>query len=214
MRVKIPPGLSKLRAKHKESVEQNHKDREVKRLRSKSIVSDKIDNISRKQSVICPDSPDHTLLNGDAKHKVSFIYSPANHGPLLTDNFTLSRDRADTMLSVTSDPWKRLSQEVNSYPHETSDHQVDASLNLSQLSPVTQALLRKQDTLLDNVKSLVKIANTKEEEEIIRGEWKLVSSIIDTCFLWLFLLVLAISTVTIFLSAPDWGDDGITSGKT
>ena len=142
MRVKIPPGLSKLRAKHKESVEQNHKDREVKRLRSKSIVSDKIDNISRKQSVICPDSPDHTLLNGDAKHKVSFIYSPANHGPLLTDNFTLSRDRADTMLSVTSDPWKRLSQEVNSYPHETSDHQVDASLNLSQLSPVTQALLR------------------------------------------------------------------------
>ena len=65
-------------------------------------------------------------------------------------------------------------------------------------------MLLKLDSLLNNVRRLVQVTRQQEENDIKREEWKLVASIIDACFFWVFMAVLVISSVVIFLQAPDY----------
>ena len=63
-------------------------------------------------------------------------------------------------------------------------------------------MLLKQDNLLKNVRRLVHVVRENEENEIKREEWKLVAAVIDSCFFWVFMIALIISTLAIFLQAP------------
>lgn len=65
-------------------------------------------------------------------------------------------------------------------------------------------MLLKQDSLLNNVRRLVQVTRQQEQNDIKREEWKIVASIIDACFFWVFMAVLVISSVVIFLQAPDY----------
>ena len=63
-------------------------------------------------------------------------------------------------------------------------------------------LLLKQDSLLSNVRRLVRVFREAEENDIKREEWKIVASVIASCFFWVFTVALIISTLVIFLLAP------------
>lgn len=63
-------------------------------------------------------------------------------------------------------------------------------------------LLLKQDSLLNNVRKLVRVFREAEENDIKKEEWKVVASVIDSCFFWVFTVALIISTLVIFLLAP------------
>ena len=65
-------------------------------------------------------------------------------------------------------------------------------------------MLLKQDNLLKNVRRLVHVVRENEENEIKREEWKLVAAVIDSCFFWVFMIALIISTLAIFLQAPNY----------
>ena len=63
-------------------------------------------------------------------------------------------------------------------------------------------MLLKQDSLLNNVRRLVHVTRKQEKNDIKKEEWKIVASIIDACFFWVFMAALIISTLVIFLQAP------------
>ena len=65
-------------------------------------------------------------------------------------------------------------------------------------------MLLKQDSLLKNVRRLVHVIRETEENDIKKEEWKIVASIIDACFFWLFMAALIISSLVIFLQAPNY----------
>ena len=65
-------------------------------------------------------------------------------------------------------------------------------------------ILLKQDSLLKNVCRLVHVIRETEENDIKKEEWKIVASIIDACFFWLFMAALIISSLVIFLQAPNY----------
>ena len=80
-----------------------------------------------------------------------------------------------------------------------------SNVPLSFDSSMKQMLL-KQDNLLRNVRRLVHVARENEENEIKREEWKMVASVIDACCFWLFMATLVISSLVIFLQAPNYKD--------
>ncbi|KAJ7363579.1 hypothetical protein OS493_009739 [Desmophyllum pertusum] len=65
-------------------------------------------------------------------------------------------------------------------------------------------MLLKQENLLRNVRRLVHVARETEENEIKKEEWKMVASVIDACFFWMFLAALIVSSLVIFLQAPTY----------
>ena len=65
-------------------------------------------------------------------------------------------------------------------------------------------MLLKLDNLLKNVRRLVHVARENENNEIKKEEWKIVASVIDACFFWVFMTALFISSLVIFLQAPSY----------
>ena len=65
-------------------------------------------------------------------------------------------------------------------------------------------VLIKQQGILKNVRRLVDQRRRKGEVEMKKEEWKIVAAIIDACFFWLFMVVLIISSIIIFLQAPQY----------
>lgn len=72
------------------------------------------------------------------------------------------------------------------------------------LEATMKEMLLKQDSLLNNVRRLVQVTREQEKNDIKKEEWKIVASIIDACFFWVFMAALIISSVVIFLQAPTY----------
>ncbi|XP_048577598.1 neuronal acetylcholine receptor subunit alpha-10-like isoform X2 [Nematostella vectensis] len=82
--------------------------------------------------------------------------------------------------------------------NESRDHTCDHPRE----DHVGRAMLNAQTRIADGVSELVQYRHELEMEEEMRNEWKLIAKIVDKFFLWVFLMLVSITTVIIFLQAP------------
>lgn len=78
---------------------------------------------------------------------------------------------------------------------------VDALLGNDKTSFIPMMFCR-QENIANNVRRLVKIARSKEEEDIKREEWKVVAEVIDKFLLWVFMAAIVTSILLIFVQTP------------
>ena len=73
---------------------------------------------------------------------------------------------------------------------------------IRKLPNVNTQASRLENHLQSAIMSIHKIANNvRQEEEIMQSEndWKFVAMVIDRCFLWIFVLVCIVGTMTLFV---------------
>ena len=69
---------------------------------------------------------------------------------------------------------------------------------------VTRTMLESQDALSKDVAEIVRYIQDQEMGDLMKEEWQLIAAIIDKFFLWMFLIILSVSTVVIFMQAPSY----------
>ncbi|KAL9968569.1 hypothetical protein ACROYT_G020677 [Oculina patagonica] len=182
VRVKVPPGLVKVINKH---------------CKEKAEAREEIE-YERRNSIL----PQSILRQDKRKSSVS----------------SNGRNRAMTFLSDRSSSCGSEAASTLGLPHlfnkcASSLHSINEEQPIREAPPPNvplsfeasmKEMLLKQDNLLKNVRRLVRVARENEENEIKKEEWKMVASVIDACFFWLFMAALIISTLTIFLQAPHY----------
>ena len=181
VRVKVPPGLLKVINKH-----------HMEKLEAR----DEIEN-ERRNSIL-----PQPLLRQD-KRKTSVSSNGRKSFTFLSERRSSCGSEATSTLGL-----HHLFNAGASSLHSINEEQPireapTPNVPLSFEASMKQMLL-KQDNLLRNVRRLVHVARENEENEIKREEWKMVASVIDACFFWLFMAALIISTLVIFLQAPNY----------
>lgn len=69
---------------------------------------------------------------------------------------------------------------------------------------VTKTLLETQTAMSKDVREVVRYIQDQEMGDLMKEEWQLIAVIIDKFFLWMFLIILCVSTVVIFMQAPSY----------
>lgn len=69
---------------------------------------------------------------------------------------------------------------------------------------VTKTLLETQTAMSKDVSEVVRYIQDQEMGDLMKEEWQLIAVIIDKFFLWMFLIILCVSTVVIFMQAPSY----------
>ena len=194
VRVKVPPGLINVIEKHVQ--EQEEAQEEI--------------DLERRSSIL----PQTGVRRERCFTSIGEFYSKSR-GSLQTTGRnrcrTMSSER-DSRSSVDGEatqtvglpkmstlPYVSSLRSINEERPCTSSSNVPPSFEVSM-----KEMLLKQDNLLKNVRRLVHVVREKEENDIQREEWKLVASVIDACFFWVFMAALLISSLVIFLQAPKY----------
>lgn len=89
------------------------------------------------------------------------------------------------------------------YEKDEKDLNVNGPAAQSQNALIT-ALLHQQEHLVSYVRKLVRAVEEQDEHDGKREEWILVAEILDTFFLYLFVIVMIGSTVLIFSTGTSW----------
>ena len=198
VRVKVPAGLINAMEKHVQ--EQEEVREEIEFERRNSIISQPI---TRQR---CFSSP------GDFQSKPCTTSSPYC---VRSRSRTVSSEPRESgfereALSTTGLPklFHKFESSLQSIDEEETNSWAPAlsapSNAAHSMEVITKEALLKQDILLNNVRRLVNVTRKKEKNDIKREEWKIVASIVDACFFWLFMGALLISTLVIFLQAPSY----------
>lgn len=186
VRIKVSPGLLKVINKHvKEKAEARE---EIEYERRNSVATQSILNVNQDRS---------------KKHSITSIVRnrAMNSIPQRRSSFGSENMSTFGLPNLFTRP-----NSLNSINEEQPIREAPPpSVSLSFEASMKQMLL-KQDNLLRNVRRLVHVARENEENEIKREEWKMVASVIDACFFWLFMVTLVISSLVIFLQAPNYKD--------
>jgi len=185
VRVKVPPGLVKVIKKHfKEKAEARE---EIEYERRNSILP---------QSLLS--------INQDRCKKHSVISTGRNHAMNSIPERRASCDSDDASTLGLPQLFSTRANSLNSINEEQPIREAPPlNVPLSFEASMKEMLL-KQDNLLRNVRRLVHVVRENEENEIKREEWKMVASVIDACFFWLFMVTLIVSSLVIFLQAPNY----------
>ena len=190
VRVKVPPGLINVIEKHVQ--EQEEAQEEIERERRTSNHKQPITRRERCFTSIgdfYSKSPSNLYVTGRTRCR------------------TLSSERSfdGEAASNLGLPKSYNSPYANSLRSINEEHPCSPSPNVPPSFEVSmKEMLLKQDNLLRNVRRLVHVVRKNEENEIKKEEWKMVASVIDACFLWVFMAALIISTLVIFLQAPTY----------
>ena len=88
-------------------------------------------------------------------------------------------------------------------PIHEKDLKDNAPANLDS-NPLISAMLHQQEHLVHYVKKLVRAVEEQDEYDSKKEEWVLVAEILDTFFLYLFVIVMIGSTVMIFTVGTSW----------
>lgn len=80
----------------------------------------------------------------------------------------------------------------------------DLNVDAQSQNTLIGALLHQQEHLVSYVKKLVRAVEEQDEHDGKREEWILVAEILDTFFLYLFVIVMIGSTVLIFSTGTSW----------
>ncbi|XP_020610814.1 neuronal acetylcholine receptor subunit alpha-7-like [Orbicella faveolata] len=190
VRVKVPPGLVKVINKHfKEKAEARE---EIEHERRNSILPQSILNVNQDR---CKKSSVISMGRNRAMNSISERRFSCGSEDMSTLGLPqLFNTRANSQNSINEE------QPIREAPPPNVPLSFEASM---------KEMLLKQDNLLRNVRRLVHVARENEENEIKREEWKMVASVIDACFFWLFMVTLIVSSLVIFLQAPNYNDKDV-----
>lgn len=122
---------------------------------------------------------------------------------------TLSSERDSSLYGETSStlglPKLSNLQYASSLRSINEAHPMTGSNNVqSSFEATMKEMLLKLDNLLKNVRRLVHVVRQNEKNDIRKEEWKIVASVIDACFFWVFMVTLLVSSLVIFLQAPSY----------
>jgi len=84
------------------------------------------------------------------------------------------------------------------------EEKAELNTNVQSQSSLLSALLHRQEHLVNYVKELVQAVDEQEEHDSKREEWILVAEILDTFFLYAFVVVMIGSTLLIFTAGTSW----------
>ena len=187
VRVKVPPGLVKVINKYfKEKAEARE---EIEHERRTSILP---------QSLLS--------VNQDKCQKTSVVSTGRNHAMNYISERRSSWGSEDMSTLGLPQLFNTRANSLNSINEEQPTREAQPPNVPLSFETSMKEMLLKQDNLLRNVRRLVRVARENEENEIKREEWKMVASVIDACFFWLFMVVLLVSSLVIFLQAPNYQD--------
>ena len=191
VRVKVPPGLINVIEKHVQDQEEALE--EIQHERRNSILPPPI---TRRERCLT------SLGDYYSKSRGSLFSTGRNRCR------TLSSERGSSFTgeaSSTLGPPK-----LHNLPYASSLRSINEERRStapdvpSSFETTMKEMLLKQDNLLKNVRRLVYVARENEENEIKKEEWKIVASVIDACFFWVFMAALLVSSLVIFLQAPSY----------
>lgn len=98
----------------------------------------------------------------------------------------------------------RLSLRRESCYETLGDEKADMNLTIPSQTPLINAMLHRQEHLVDYVRELLRAVEEQGEHDSKREEWILVAEILDTFFLYLFVTIMIGSTVLIFSAGTSW----------
>ncbi|XP_015764891.1 PREDICTED: acetylcholine receptor subunit beta-type acr-2-like [Acropora digitifera] len=98
----------------------------------------------------------------------------------------------------------RLSLRRESCYETLGDEKADMNLTIPSQTPLINAMLHRQEHLVDYVKELLRAVEEQSEHDSKREEWILVAEILDKFFLYLFVTIMIGSTVLIFSAGTSW----------
>ena len=201
VRVKVPPGLINVMAKHVKQEEEVQGEIDYER-RNSTLPPPIFGRRERSCSAI-----------GDLQSR---LRSPSlvSPGRNRCRTFSSERDYAfegDGLSTIglpkLFDAFAKSLQSINE-EHSQSEIKMNEPSTSGSVPVILEAtmkeMLLKQDSLLNNVRRLVQVTRDQEKNDIKKEEWKIVASIIDACFFWVFMATLIISSVVIFLQAPTY----------
>ena len=85
------------------------------------------------------------------------------------------------------------------FPENRNDHHEHESFFI-------RALIHKQSAIADALKKLVETQAAQDEEVKEKVEWMIAASIMDSMFLWLFLVMLVVSFLALFFRIPNYAN--------
>lgn len=121
-------------------------------------------------------------------------------GALKDGTFYNGRGRSHSLIPSRVHSRNNLN-EVDSQLIFTNVKKADEEVDTDQ---ATRTMLETQGQISKDVSEMVRYIQEQEKGELMKEEWQLIAAIIDKFFLWLFLFILAISTVVIFMQAPSY----------
>ena len=92
----------------------------------------------------------------------------------------------------------RQSLRRESWCEDPCDEKADLNTNAQSQTALISALLHRQEHLVNYVKELARAVEEQDEHDAKREEWILVAEILDTFFLYLFVILMTGSTLLIF----------------
>lgn len=98
----------------------------------------------------------------------------------------------------------RPSLKRESWYENPCEEKVGLDANAQSQTSLISALLHRQEHLVNYVKELVQTVKEQDEHEEKREEWILVAEILDTFFLYLFVILMIGSTILIFSVGTSW----------
>ena len=98
----------------------------------------------------------------------------------------------------------RRSLRRESWCENPLEEKAELNTNVQSQSSLLSALLHRQEHLVNYVKELVQAVDEQEEHDSKREEWILVAEILDTFFLYAFVVVMIGSTLLIFTAGTSW----------
>lgn len=98
----------------------------------------------------------------------------------------------------------RQSLRRESWCENPCDEKADLNTNAQSQTALITALLHRQEHLVSYVKELARAVEEQDEHDAKREEWILVAEILDTFFLYLFVILMTGSTLLIFTAGTTW----------
>lgn len=85
-----------------------------------------------------------------------------------------------------------------------SDVGKDAPVESDEKNDLTRAITYKQGTIANALEKLVEAQEAQDEEGKQREEWMMAASILDSMFMWIFMLTLVASLIALFFQLPKY----------
>ena len=149
---------------------------------------------------ICEDRGVRTLhLNTGLNSRRASMVPPDNFLGVNKNTHLRANDRRQSVYSFLSDASEIQDQQQIRGPERNL-----CACGTNLCEQFTSTLLHQQKHLIEDVRKLARVVEDQGETAERQEEWAMVAHIADTVFMYLFILVLVVSTVVIFTNVPEY----------